>query len=145
MDSTACLVGPDAPDVDLPQQFIPARQRNMEEDNPITRHLKLEVSFVAARLCFFRLREEGTHAGMRHVSLNRDLRPSDWFTAGIRQPQNNRSRTHPDWFRRDLMLNRDQSGGCDRSVTARLEQGCRACHTGDPSGQSLFQEGIPML
>jgi hypothetical protein len=81
----------------------------MEEDNPITRHLKLEVSFVAARLCFFRLREEGTHARVRHVSLNRDLRPGNWFCAGISQLQNDRSRTDPDWFRRDLMLNRDQS------------------------------------
>jgi hypothetical protein len=109
MDSTGCLVGSDAPHFDLPLQFIPARQRNMEEDNPITRHLKLEGSFVAARLCLFRLREEGTHAGVRHVGLNRDLRPCNWFTAGIRQLQNHRRRTDPDWFRRDLMLNRDQS------------------------------------
>ena len=116
MGSTACLVrsnaklhaGSDASHIDLPLQFISAGQRNMEEDNPITRHPKLKGRFVAARLRLFRLREDGTHPGVRHVSLNRDVCPRNWFTAGIRQFQGNRSRTDPDWFRRNLMRNGDK-------------------------------------
>jgi hypothetical protein len=40
MDSTACLLGSDAPHVDLFSNFVPSWHRDMEEDNPITRHLK---------------------------------------------------------------------------------------------------------
>jgi hypothetical protein len=61
MDSTACLIGlnagSDAPHVDLSFQFPPVGQRDMEEDNPITRHLKVQVSLVAARFGFLRLSE----------------------------------------------------------------------------------------
>lgn len=56
----------------------------MEENNPITRHLKLKLSLVAARSCLLRLREQGTHARVRHVSLNRDVRPGDGLARGIR-------------------------------------------------------------
>ena len=56
----------------------------MEENNPITRHLKLKVSFVAARLCLFRLREYGTHARVRHISLNRNVRTRDNLSRAIR-------------------------------------------------------------
>jgi hypothetical protein len=61
MDSTACLIrlnaGSNAPHIDLSFQFLPVGQRYMEEDNPITRHLKLQVSLVAAQLGFFRISE----------------------------------------------------------------------------------------
>ena len=53
MDSTACLVRSDTTHVDLSFEFLSARQRDMKEDNPITRHLKIQMSLVAARLCFF--------------------------------------------------------------------------------------------
>jgi hypothetical protein len=82
MDSTACLVGADAPHVDLSFQFLSARQRDMEEDNPITRHLKIQVSLVAARHGFFRLCEEGTHARVGHVRLYFDMPPGEGL-AGI--------------------------------------------------------------
>ena len=81
----------------------------MQEDNPIARHLKLQVRLVAAWICFFRPRELGTHARVRHVCLNRYLRPGHWFTVGTGQFENNRSRTDPDWLRRDFMLNRGKS------------------------------------
>jgi hypothetical protein len=87
MDSTACLVwldaGSDAPHVDLPFQFLAAGQRDMEENNPITRHLKLKVGSVAAGFCLFRLREERTHARVRHVGLNRNMRPGDNLASPI--------------------------------------------------------------
>jgi len=108
MDSTACLVGSDAPHIDLSFQLLPVGLRNMEEDNPIARHLKLQMSLVAAWLCFFRFCKPRAHARVRHVSLNRNVRPSNWFPAGIRHLENDRGRTDPDWFRRDFMLNRDK-------------------------------------
>jgi hypothetical protein len=49
--------GSNAPHIDLSFQFLPVGQRYMEEDNPITRHLKLQVSLVAAQLGFFRISE----------------------------------------------------------------------------------------
>jgi hypothetical protein len=75
MDSTACLVGSDAPHVDLSFHFLPVGQRDMEEDNPITRHLKLQRSFVTASFCLFRLCNPRTHICVRHASLNRTIRP----------------------------------------------------------------------
>ena len=78
MDSTARLVRSnarsDASHVDLSFQFLSAGQRDMEQNHPITRHLKLKVSLVAARRCLLRLREYGTHTRVRHVSLNRNVR-----------------------------------------------------------------------
>jgi hypothetical protein len=52
MDATACLVGSDAPYIDLSFPFLPAGQRRLEEDNPNTRHLKRQASPTAARFCF---------------------------------------------------------------------------------------------
>ena len=49
MDSTACLVGSDALHVKLAFQLLPAGPNNMQENNPIPRHRKREVSLVAAR------------------------------------------------------------------------------------------------
>jgi hypothetical protein len=108
MDSTACLVGSDAPHIDLSFQLLSIRQCDMEEDNPIARHLKLQMSPVAARFCFFRFCKPRTHARVRHVSLNRNVCAGNWFTARIGQFENNRSRTDPDWFRTDLVLDRNK-------------------------------------
>jgi hypothetical protein len=56
MDSTAGLVGSDAPHVDLSGKFLLVGQHDMKEDNPIALHLKLQPSFVTASLCLRRLR-----------------------------------------------------------------------------------------
>jgi hypothetical protein len=80
----------------------------MEEDNPITRHLKLQLSLIMTSFYLFRLCKSRTHTRVRHISFNHNVRPSHWFTGGIGQLENNRSRTDSDWFRRDLMLNRDK-------------------------------------
>jgi len=58
----------------------------MEEDNPVTRHLKLDVRLVAAQVRFFRLREPGIHARMRHVRLNRNVRAGNRPGGGVGQP-----------------------------------------------------------
>jgi len=92
----------------------------MEENNPITRHRKLQQRSIVTSFRLFRLCKPGTHASVRHVSLNRSVRPSNWFAAGIRQLENDRSRTDPDWLRRDLVLNRDKRRRCDRAGTAGL-------------------------
>jgi hypothetical protein len=92
MDSTDCLVGSDALHIDLSFQFIPAGQRDMEEDNPITRHLKLQRSFVMASFfLLFRLCKPRTHTRVRHIGLNRNVCTRDWSTFGIGQLENNRS------------------------------------------------------
>jgi hypothetical protein len=77
--------GSDAPHIDLSFQFLPVGQRDMEEDNPITRHGKLQVSLVAAQFGFFRLSESGTHTRVRHVSFNRYVRSRERFADGIGQ------------------------------------------------------------
>jgi hypothetical protein len=87
---TACLVGSDAPHVDLSFQFIPVGQRDMEEDNPIARHLKLPWSFVATSFCLFRLCKPWTHARVRHVGLNRNARSSNRVAGGIGQSESDR-------------------------------------------------------
>jgi len=81
----------------------------MEEDNPITRHLELQRRFVTTGFYLSRVSKSWAHTRVRHICLNRNLRPSNWLTARIRQLKRKRSRTDPDWFRRDLMLDRDRS------------------------------------
>ena len=65
----------------------------MEEDNPIARHGKLQVTLVAAKLCFFRLSKERAHAWMRHVSLDRYARSRERFARGFGQLEGDMS--HP--------------------------------------------------
>jgi hypothetical protein len=81
----------------------------MEENNPITRHRKLQMSLVASWVYFICHRETGTHARMRHVSLNRNVRAGNWLGGGIGQPQSDRSGADPCWFRRNFVFNRDNS------------------------------------
>jgi len=83
MDSTACLVRPNAPYVDLPFQLLSAGQSDMEKNNPITRHLKPDLSLVAALPQFLRLRKPRTHARVRHFSFNCNARPRDRLGSGI--------------------------------------------------------------
>jgi hypothetical protein len=126
MDSTARLVrldaglnaGSDAPHVDLSFHFLPVRQRDIKEDNPITRHRKLQLNLVATRLCFSRLSEQGTHPRMRHVRLNCYVRPGEKFAGGIGQLQIDRDGTDPRRLRRNLVLNRNKRRRFDRSGTA---------------------------
>jgi hypothetical protein len=108
MDSTACLVGSDAAHIDLSFQLLSIGQYDMEEENPIARHLKLQMSPVAARFCFFRFCKPRTHARVRHVSLNRNVCAGNWPTTCIGQFENNHSRADPDWFRSDLVFDRDK-------------------------------------
>ena len=112
MDSTACLVwldaGPDALHVDLSFQFPAVGQRDMEEDNPIACHLKFQVSLVAARFRFFRVREQGTHPRVRHFSLDWDARSRERFAGGIGQFEIERHRSDPRGLRRNLVLNRNK-------------------------------------
>lgn len=122
MDSTACLVESDAPYIDLSLDPRPIGQRDMEEDNPISRHLKLQVSFVAARPCFFGLREQRAHTRMRHVSLNRNVRPRDGLAGGIGQLESDRSGTDAGRFRREFVLNREKGPRLDRSRTTGYKQ-----------------------
>jgi hypothetical protein len=136
MDSTACLVGSNAGSnashVDLSFQFLPAGQRDMEQNNPITRHLELKVSLVAARFCLLRLREYGTHTWVRHVSLNRNVRTRYILAGAINQFKSDRSGSDPSRFRRNYMLNFDNRSRFRRSGTSRYQQGCRAGESGHP-------------
>jgi hypothetical protein len=112
MGSTARLVrldaGLNAPHVDPSFQFLPVGQRHMKEDNPIPRHRKLQVSLVAARPCFFRVSEFGTHTGLRHVSLNRYVRASERYAGGIGQLENDGDGADPCGLRRNFVFNRNK-------------------------------------
>src|SRR5208282_3230254 len=141
--STACLIrlnarlnaGLDAPHVDLSFQLLPVGQRDMEEDNPIARHLKLQMSLVAPPLSFFRLREQGAHARVRHVSLNRYVRSRERFAAGIRQLESERNGSGPCGLRRNIVLNRNKRRLPDRSGTADRDQSRSADESCEPSSQ----------
>ena len=112
MDSTACLIrsnaGSDAPHVDPSFQFLPAGQRDMEQDNPISCHRKLQASFVAARPHFFRFCKPRTHTRMRHVSFNRNVRPGDRFGSSVSQLESDRGGAHTGRFRRDFVFDREK-------------------------------------
>ena len=95
MDSTARLVGSDAANLDLPLHLRAAGQRDMEEDNPIARHGKVDVRLVAARLFFFRLGKPRTHSRMRHVSFDQNVRSSNGFAGGIGRFESDRRGTDP--------------------------------------------------
>ena len=64
MDSTACLVGADVSHVKLAFQLFSVGKSDVEQDHPISRHLKFDLSLVAARFRFFRICEAGTHSRM---------------------------------------------------------------------------------
>lgn len=79
----------------------------MEEDNPIARHRKLQMSLVVARLCLVRAGEQGAHTWVRHVSLNRYVRTRERFAGGIRQLESERNGSDPRGLRRNIVLNRN--------------------------------------
>lgn len=118
MDSTTRLVGPDAPHVELPFHFLPVGQRDMEEDNPIARHLEFQEGLVAARLRFLRLREYWTHPRMRHVSLNRDVRARERFAGGTGQLESDCNGSNPRGLGRDFVCNRNKMRRFDGFGTA---------------------------
>ena len=109
MDSTASLVGSDAPHVELSFQLLPVGQRDMKEDNPVPRHRKLQLKLIAPMVCFFRLCEPGTHARVRHITLNCNMRAGNWLGGGICQPESEPGGADPCRFWRDIVINRDKS------------------------------------
>jgi hypothetical protein len=57
----------------LPFESLPVRQPDVEQNHPITRHRKPQLSAVLPQSQFFRIREYGRHARMRHVCFNYDM------------------------------------------------------------------------
>ena len=110
MDSTARLVGSDALHVNLALKLFPAGQYDMQEDNPIPGHLERQVSLVAAGLDFSCFSENGRHASVRHICLNRDVRSCYRFRGRISQTQGHYNWTDPWRLRGELVLNRNS--GC---------------------------------
>jgi hypothetical protein len=108
MDSTARLVRSDAPHFNLAFQFLSTGQYDMQEDGPISCHLKHKVSLVLAGLDFLRLPEHRRHARVRHLSLEGDMRPGDCFGGRISQPEGQHDRTDPGWLRRNFVIHRDR-------------------------------------
>ena len=134
MDSTACLVGADASHVKLAFQLFSVGQSDVEQDHPITRHLKFDLSLVASRFRFFCLCEAGTHPRMRHIGLDRDPRPGDWFRGAIGQLKSNRCYAHSRRFRGNFVLNRNRGWRLDPLGTASDEQS----RTPDESYENLM-------
>jgi len=122
MDSTANLVGANARYVELPLQRLPAGQPDVQENDPISRHGKLEMGPVLARPGFRRFLKHGRHTRVRHVCFHGDPRSRDRPSSGVGQFEDDRSRTDPGRFGRDCMLNRDYRGGIARPRTLGHEQ-----------------------
>jgi hypothetical protein len=125
-DSTACLIRSDALYIDLVFQLLSAAQRDMEEDNPVTRHFKWKMGLVAAWFRLFRLRELGAHARVRHISLDRNVGPRNGPGVGIGQPKSNRLQPDSRWFGRDFVLDCDRGRRLDRLRAASYQQNCYA-------------------
>jgi hypothetical protein len=106
-DSTASLIGSDAPYIKCFSHTFPAGQRDMHEDNPIPCHAELKLCLVAPRRNLFRIRKHRSHAGMRHISLQRDMGSDYWLRGGIGQIQSNGSRANPNGLRGDFVRNHD--------------------------------------
>ena len=60
---------------------------------------KLQVSLVAAGVRFLRIGEPGTHPRVRHVGLDRNLRPGDRFAGGVGQFESDGGGADPGWLR----------------------------------------------
>ena len=129
----ACLVRSDAPHIDLPFHFLLAGQRDVEEKNPITRHLKFEVSLIATVSFFLRLGEYEPHSRMRHVRLNRNPSSRDRFARGIGQLETDCCRPHASRCRGYLVLNRHQGWGLDPTGTSSYQQSCRTGQSDEDS------------
>lgn len=131
----AGLVASDAPHIDLPFHFLPAGQRDVKKENPITRHLKFEISFVATGSFFLRIREYGTHSRVRHICLNRNPSSRDRFARGIGQLETDCCRPNAGWCRGYLVLNGDKGWRGDSTGTSSCQQNC--C-TGQPHENSTL-------
>lgn len=105
MDSTARLVWPHAPYIDLLLHLLPAGQRNMQQNNPVPCHPQLKLRLVPSRINLLGFTEDRTHARMRHIRLDPDVRARDRPRPGIRHSERNRRRTNPERLRSDFMLN----------------------------------------
>jgi hypothetical protein len=68
------LVGPNAAHAELTLQPLPAGQPDVQENNPISRHRKFEMSLVLARLGFRCFLKNGSHTRVGHVCFNGDAR-----------------------------------------------------------------------
>lgn len=62
MESTAYLVGSDAAYIELALQSLPARQPDVQQDYPVSRHLEPEICPVLTRLGLCRFSKYGSHA-----------------------------------------------------------------------------------
>ena len=94
-DSTARLVWSDAAHLKLPLQFFSARQRTVQEYDPISCHCQRQLRLITPRLRFRRIREHGTHARMRHVGFDPHADSGDRSGGGIRHAECDGNRTDP--------------------------------------------------
>lgn len=133
MDSTACLVGADASYVKLAFQLFSVGQSDVEQDHPISRHLKLDLSLVAASFRFFRICKAGTHSRMRHIRLDHDPRPRDWFGGSIGQLESDGGYAHSRRFRGNFVPNRNRVWRLDPPGTGSAEHNCKP----DESNENL--------
>jgi len=132
-DSTAYLVGSNALHVELPFQLFSVRQLDVQQDDPISRHRKIETSLVPTRTRFLCNRERGTHARVRHICLDRNLRACERFADGIAQLEIDRLRPNTGRLRRDRLLNCNSFWSTGWLRTATREQCRSTSKTGKPA------------
>ena len=102
----------------------------MQEDNPISRHREREMSLVAAGLDFPRIAKDRSHARVRHIRLQGNVRFRDGLPRRINQPKVHYSRPDPNGLRRDFVLDLDcawrirwsGAGGHEHSGSADAQQ-----------------------
>ena len=74
MDSTAYLVGSDAPHIELALQILSAGQCDMQEDNPVSAISNFSLPWYRPGSISLASPKTGDMPGVRHVRLQGDVR-----------------------------------------------------------------------
>lgn len=77
VEFNASLVGANAPEIELPLEFVSVGERTVKQYHPIARHPQKYRRLIAAGRDFLGVREYRTHARMRHICLGSHVRSHD--------------------------------------------------------------------
>lgn len=126
MDSIGYLDGANAAYIELALQRLPAGQPDVQEYHPVSRHRKLDLSLVLAWPGFPGFGKYRSHARMRHIGFQGDVRSRNRSSRRVGQFQKHRRGSDLRRLGGDCMLNRDCWRGIDRPGTLISKDGGHA-------------------
>jgi hypothetical protein len=83
MESTVCLVGPNATYVELALEGLTAGQPYVEKNDPVPRHSEIDLSLVFARRDLLRFLKHWRHSCVRHVSFQLNANSGQTFAVAV--------------------------------------------------------------